>query len=132
VLPLSGRLSAFEWARYVIELHLPFPPSANSLWRRAAKGMRRSDSYTAWLTEAGWAAKQQRPGKIAGPYKLSIHAARPDNRRRDLDNLFKATSDLLESLEIIQGDHLAEMVCARWVTSGEGITVIVEAAGTEQ
>jgi Holliday junction resolvase RusA-like endonuclease len=115
----------------MIELQLPFPTSANDLWSRTARGMRRSDAYTAWLVEAGWEARRQRPGKIEGPYKLTIHAVRPDSRRRDLGNLEKGVSDLLESLGIIENDCLAEMISMRWVTSGEGITVILEPAGVE-
>ncbi len=115
----------------MIELQLPFPTSANYLWSRTATGMRKSDAYKAWLCDAGWEAKWQRPGKIAGPYKLTIHAVRPDNRRRDLGNLEKAVSDLLQSLGIIENDCLAEMISMRWVTSGEGITVILEPAGVE-
>lgn len=115
----------------MIAIRLPYPPSANRLWRRSAKGMRRSDEYVAWLTEAGWEASRQRPGKIQGPYKLSIHAVRPDRRKRDLDNLFKSTCDLLQGLGIIEDDSQAEMISARWVTSGEGITVILEPAGLE-
>lgn len=115
----------------MIELHLPYPPSANRLWRRARKGMMRSDEYCRWLTEAGWTARSQRPGKICGPYKLSIHAVRPDRRARDIDNLIKPVGDLLQSLGVIENDCDAEMVSARWVTSGSGITVIVEPAGVE-
>jgi len=115
----------------VITLTLPYPPSANRLWTRAKKGMRRSDEYLAWLDEAGWAAKSQRVGGIRGPYKISIQAARPDKRQRDLDNILKPTSDLLQHVGIIENDHMCEMLVARWVTSGEGVTVIIEPAGVE-
>jgi Holliday junction resolvase RusA-like endonuclease len=115
----------------MIEIRLPYPVSANDLWSLTRTGMRKSDAYKAWLTEAGWEAKAQRPGKIIGPYKLSIHAVRPDAKRRDLGNLEKAVSDLLQSLQIIENDCLAEMITMRWVTSGEGITVILEPAGVE-
>lgn len=115
----------------MIVLNLPHPPSANRLWRRARKGMMRSAEYCAWLTEAGWEAKRQRPGQISGPYKISIHAVRPDKRRRDIDNLIKPVGDLLQSLGVIEDDCQAEMVSARWVTSGSGITVILEPAGVE-
>ena len=60
--------------------------------------MRKSDRYAAWLTEASWEAKRQRPAHIAGPYVLSVEAARPDRRARDIDNILKAVSDLLEGV----------------------------------
>ncbi len=56
----------------------------------------RSRRYVAWLQDAGWQLRLQRPGKIQGPVAISIAAGRPDQRRRDLDNVAgKANSDLL-------------------------------------
>jgi crossover junction endodeoxyribonuclease RusA len=95
-------------SRTTVILRLPLPPSANRLWVRAQKGMRRSDEYVAWLNEAGWTAKTQRPSKIDGPFKVSIHAARPDKRRRDIDNLIKPSLDLMEHLRIIEDDSDCE------------------------
>jgi crossover junction endodeoxyribonuclease RusA len=115
----------------VITLNLPYPPSANHLWRRARKGMMLSERYENWLAEAGWTAKAQRPGRILGRYKLSIHALRPDKRRRDLDNIIKPISDLLKSVGVIEDDSLCEMITARWVTAGEGVEVHIEPAGIE-
>lgn len=114
-----------------VTLCLPLPPSANRLWVRARKGMRRSDEYVAWLNSAGWTAKTQRPGSVKGPFKLSIHAARPDKRRRDIDNLIKPTLDLMQHLRVVEDDSDCELVSARWVTIGEGVTIIIEQAGVE-
>lgn len=113
----------------MITLTLPYPPSTNRLWVRAKKGMRRSDEYMAWLTEAGWLVKAQRPGTISGPYTMSILAARPDRRRRDLDNTLKSVGDFLQHLGIIEDDSLCQSLSACWVTSGEGVTVILEKTG---
>lgn len=115
-----------------IMLQLPYPPSANRLWVRARKGMRKSDAYSAWLTEAGYIAKSQHQKPLSGPYKLSIHAKRPDKRRRDIDNLIKPLNDLLQSIGLIADDTDCEMVCARWITSGlEKITILVQPASVE-
>ena len=115
----------------MVELLLPYPPSANHLWTRTRKGMRKSTKYVTWLLEAGWRAKAQRPGSVKGPYKLSIQVTRPDKRRRDIDNTIKPISDLLASVGIIRDDCDCEMVSARWVTTGEGVTVRIEPAGIE-
>ena len=114
-----------------IELWLPFPVSANRLWVKTRNGMRKSDAYTAWLLEAGLEVRRQRPQKISGPYKITITAARPDHRRRDIDNTIKSVSDLLQSVGVIRDDCDCEMVTARWVTSGDGVAVRIEQAGTE-
>jgi crossover junction endodeoxyribonuclease RusA len=113
------------------ELFIPFPPSANRLWTRTRKGMRKTDTYAEWLKVAGYMAIAQKPGGITGPYHLSIQARRPDKRRRDIDNLIKPISDLLQSVGVIEDDTYCEMVSARWVTSGEPCRVKVEAVVTE-
>lgn len=114
-----------------IQLHVPYPPSANRLWVRAKKGMRKSDEYAKWLTDAGWLVKQQKPGSIQGPYAISLLAARPDKRKRDLGNLLKATEDLLQSVGVIRDDADCELISMRWVTIGSGIQVLIDRAGVE-
>lgn len=115
----------------MIELWLPYPPSANHIWIRARTGMRKSAAYVAWLLEAGAEVRRQKPGKITGPYKISITAARPDKRKRDLGNLEKAISDLLQSCGVVRNDSDAEMISLRWATSGDGVAVRLEPAGVE-
>lgn len=115
----------------MIELTLPYPPSANRLWTRTRKGMRKTDKYCDWLKVAGYMVMSQHPVGLTGPYKLSIQAMRPDRRRRDIDNLIKPISDLLQSVGVIEDDSDCEMVTARWVTNGEPLHVLVEKAGVE-
>ena len=114
-----------------MEFWLPYPPSANHLWRSARGRTYRSRAYVDWLAEAGLYAKQQFKQTLKGPYKLTITAARPDKRKRDLDNILKPISDLLKSIGAIEDDHLCEMLTARWVTSGDGVSVRIEPAGVE-
>lgn len=90
----------------MIELRLPLPPSTNQIWRRGRDQTYRSENYRAWLAEAGWTAKAQRPGKVVGPYALTVRATRPDRRKWDLDNLLKPISDLLCSIGVIEDDSL--------------------------
>ena len=115
----------------MILLTLPYPPSANHIWRTAGKRVYRSKRYMEWLEEAAGMAIGQRQGGIKGPYKISIDAVRPDKRVRDLGNLEKPISDLLVQIGTIEDDKLAEMICIRWVTNGEGVTVRIEKAGIE-
>lgn len=113
-----------------VEIHLPMPPSANRLWRRAGNTIHKSSSYTSWLRQAGLIAMSQRPGAIAGPYKISICAAR-QSRKLDLDNILKPIGDLLQSIGVIDNDRDCEMISARWVSQGEGVSVRVERAVME-
>jgi crossover junction endodeoxyribonuclease RusA len=103
------------------------------LWRSARGRTYRSRAYTDWLTEAGWHVKQKLRAqeRIKGAYRLRITAARPDKRKRDLDNIIKPISDLLKSSGAIEDDSLCEMLTARWVTNGDGVAVRLEPAGVE-
>lgn len=94
--------------------------------------MRKSDEYVTWLMLAGIETRRQKPGRIDGRYKLTVQLARPDKRKRDLDNFsFKAVNDLLVQQGIVTDDSLCEMLSSRWVTVGEGVTVRIEPAGSE-
>lgn len=114
-----------------IRIVLPFPPSVNRLWRTSGSGgMYRSPKYTAWRKQALWNVQVQAKGrKVAGRYKLTVLVVRPDKRKRDLDNLFKAASDVLVEMQVIEGDHLCEWLEARWVESGPECEIVVEALG---
>lgn len=114
-----------------IVLNLPYPPSANRLWRRSGARIHKSTRYTDWLRDAGFLAMNQRPGSLRGPYRLTIQAVRPDKRKRDLDNLIKPTNDLLKTIGVVEDDSDCEIISVRWVTSGEGLNVRVEQAGVE-
>lgn len=113
----------------VIELHLPFPPSNNALWRSNRGRVHKSEEYNAWLRDAGWMIVEQYKGQaISGPYELTIQAKRPDKRHRDLGNLEKPISDLLKQMRVIEDDRFAEDIHLQWVTEGSPITVWVQPA----
>lgn len=92
----------------VIEVRLPWPPSVNHYW--AARGNARyiSPQARAWQREAMAMIRQQvgRPRPFTVPVAIVLAAHPPDNRRRDLDNLLKATLDLLVAANILDDDHL--------------------------
>ena len=97
----------------MITLTLPIAPSVNRLWRISGKRMYKSPEYKAWLDEAGWMVKQQTRQTIDGEYAIHIRALR-SNRRRDLDNLLKATSDLLVSMKVVEDDSQCVALAAEW------------------
>jgi crossover junction endodeoxyribonuclease RusA len=115
-----------------IKIILPLPPSVNRLWRTGRNGVYRSPKYTEWRTPALWQASIQAKGKVVdGPYKLTLLAVKPDKRRRDLDNLFKAASDVLQSAGVITDDSNCNWIEAKWVKSGPQCTLIIEAIEEE-
>jgi crossover junction endodeoxyribonuclease RusA len=111
-----------------IELELPLAPSANRIWKNAGARVFRSKEYERWLNHAGLLANRQHPPRIIGPYELAIEVARPDERRRDLDNLVKATSDFLVRMGLVEDDYLAQVITSRWVSTGSGMLVRVKPA----
>ena len=117
-----------------LKLILPFPPSVNRLWR-ASKGGKvyRSDKYTDWRNHARWALVEQRKGqKITGPYTMILEAVRPDKRQRDLGNLEKAVSDVLQESGAVENDYLCQEMTLRWVDSGPECLIILEAYKKDQ
>jgi Holliday junction resolvase RusA-like endonuclease len=116
-----------QWQRVTqpyIRLDLPFPPSVNHIWKHGGKGKGyRSERYVQWARVAGTLLNAQRPGRIDGPYRLKLLLARPDNRRRDLDNFLKSVSDLLVEHHVVDDDSLAEQVAIGWSSRIEGCRV---------
>lgn len=97
---------------YVIDL--PFPISANRLWRRSGTRIYTSPAYKAWLIDADrtWLMyKKPGPPVTLEKYELDVVL---DARRRhgnaDGDNLLKCINDWLQRVEIIRDDKF----CERW------------------
>lgn len=97
-----------------ITLSLPYPPSANALWR-AWKGRNiKSAAYRKWLVAAEADVKGQSPQTVDGPYRLSLVVNRPDRRRRDLSNIVKPVEDLLQAAGIIRDDADCQRLMVMW------------------
>lgn len=107
----------------MITLELPMAPSVNSLWRISGKRMYRTKKYKDWLEEAGWMVRQQTREIIDGEYALHIRALR-SNKRRDLDNLLKATSDLLVELRVVEDDSQCVALAAEWANQNSAPMVV--------
>lgn len=88
-----------------INISLPWPPSANTYWRRngaryfiSPKGIiYRNFVVLKCLTFKDYFDKSDR-------LKLHIDAYPPDKRIRDLDNLFKSTIDSLQFAKLFPND----------------------------
>jgi crossover junction endodeoxyribonuclease RusA len=116
-----------------MEIELPRPPSVNRLWRISGKRLYRSAQYMDWLNLSMAILKEAGFTAIKGKYKIIIRVARPDKRRRDIDNFVKATQDLLERAGVIEDDCLCEAVLCRWVEKGPPMRInIYSVRGTDE
>ncbi len=89
-------------------LVLPFPPSVNHYWcwvpARLGGGMRVGARGKAFRREVIAIAHGQRARPFGGALAVTIDAFPPDRRRRDGDNLLKATLDALEAAHVFHDD----------------------------
>lgn len=81
-----------------LSVNLPFPPSTNRIWRNVViKGQTRtllSTDGRRYRAEVERAVKHSEVVGVGGSQARAVLAAWvPDARRRDLDNLLKATLD---------------------------------------
>lgn len=102
-----------------ITIVLPYPPSANTLFRNVSgRGRVKTERYRTWARVAGVELSAQRaqwPVKsITGPVHVDLTVQRIDNRKRDLDNLLKAPLDLLVSMGVIDDDSKIHSLAIRW------------------
>ncbi|HNX25798.1 MAG TPA: RusA family crossover junction endodeoxyribonuclease [Phycisphaerae bacterium] len=96
-----------------MELQLPFPPSVNHYWRNfrgrtiiSKAGRDYRAEVCATLAGGG---KPPFIGRIA----LCMDAFPPDRRRRDLDNILKASLDSLTHAQIYDDDHQVDILIVR-------------------
>ena len=107
----------------MIRLELPLAPSANAIFRSGRGRVYKTNIYKQWLEECSWMIKTQTKESVPRDYILQVVAKRPDKRRRDLDNLLKATSDLLVRTRIVSDDNFCRAIVAEWVDFGPPMVV---------
>lgn len=118
----------------MIRIVLPYPPSVNRLWRTTKTGgMYSSKEYKDWAKHCEWAIAAQVKGKgIAGEYTLEVVAVKPDKRRRDLGNLEKAISDILQTAGVIEDDYLCQKITMEWAKKGPECLITVRPCNGEE
>lgn len=101
-----------------VQLTLTRPPSANRLFKNIpGRGRARTAEYDAWIELNLFKIKNQKPKCVRGTYHLAISCQR-SNKRADLDNILKATNDILKKAGVIQEDNLCESLEAAWTYAG--------------
>ena len=107
-------LAAPKFAQSPLVFDLPAPPSLSGCFNNVqGRGRVPTKRYTKWrreahllvtaqLSEKGLFSNKDR--KLQGAYGMLVAYNPPDQRKRDLGNLDKATSDLFVDLRIVEDD----------------------------
>lgn len=101
------------------ELVLPYPPSANRYWRHPTKGRLAgrhliSREGRAYRSHVGWLVQSGEP--LTGRVHLRLTVCPPDRRKRDIDNVLKASLDALTHAGVWVDDSQIDRLL---VTRGE-------------
>ena len=98
-----------------METVLPWPPSMNHYWRRVgprtliSREGRTFRQDVCALLSGGGPRKPPAGGRVA----LAMDAYPPDHRRRDIDNLIKATADALQHAGVYEDDSQVDWLVVR-------------------
>lgn len=104
----------------MVTLELPYPPTANTIWRRGKGRTYLNPKYKAWQNEANGMYQEQKAAKtigtpIAGPFEVHLTFSVKKRRKgSDLDNRVKPVLDQMQKLGVIENDSLVEKVTACW------------------
>lgn len=94
---------------------IELPPPLSACFDNAhGIGRKKSARYKTWLELMAYTMRVDGPSN-SGPIRVEYEYLRPDNRKRDVFNLEKATSDLLVAHGIIADDSLIVDGRVKWV-----------------
>jgi crossover junction endodeoxyribonuclease RusA len=104
--------------RPVLNLRLPYPPSANAIWEVVRNRIKLTERGRLYRREVAMCVLNQvgTPEAIGGPVSVTVEASPPDGRKRDLDNLCKATLDALTHAKVWGDDSQVRRL---WLEMGE-------------
>lgn len=93
---------------------LPYPPTVNHYWKRNRNGtLRVGERGVAFRLEVALRCRQERVKRLTGRLCVEIDVFPPDNRRRDLDNVLKATLDALQHAGAYEDDSQIDVLVVR-------------------
>lgn len=97
-----------------IAVSLPWPPTANTYWRRCGHVIYLSPKAVAYRKEVIIKCLSYKNYFINGErLSLEIHAYPPDKRKRDLDNLCKCIGDSLQHAQVYDDDNQIDELIIR-------------------
>ena len=88
----------------MLEIELPYPPSANRLYRRVGPRTLISREGRAFRERVCSILAGSGLEPLTGPIEMSLVLYPPDRRRRDADNSLKAVCDALEKAGAYEDD----------------------------
>lgn len=99
-----------------VDLILPYPPSVNHYWRHTSRGTFLTARAKRYRVDVILAVKSQASKlvSLSGAVSVSIIAHAPDRRRRDLDNLLKATLDAMDHAGVYGDDSQIRKLALEW------------------
>ena len=112
----------------MIEITVPWPPSVNRYWRQfqgrmiiSAEGRKYREAIIQQVFIEGLVKR------LTGDLKVTIEAFRPDERRRDLDNLLKSTLDALAHAGLYEDDSQIRDLRIYWASEKGGkLNIMIE------
>lgn len=120
------KTTAANFPRRTIKLRLPWPPSANRIWRRGVGKTFLSPKYRAFKTDVAaivWDLQRRHSIKpicvnnknvlVAGKIAVGIILHPPTRRNRDVDNCIKPILDALQSANVFADDADVWLIWAK-------------------
>ena len=111
-----------------VTLVLPYPPSANTYWRRSGRHMHISAGGVAFREAVLREVEGLELETLTGPLEVMVVLHPADRRRRDIDNVFKPLFDSLMHGGLIEDDSQIRRLTASFgavVPDGETIVRLV-------
>jgi len=118
----------------MLELHLPYPPSVNTLWRRRGSRYYLSKRGKLFREAVRIAVLSMHCPTFTGEVAVEIDVAPPDRMRRDIDNIIKIILDSLQLAKVYHDDSQVASLSVKRVprdpdTSGGFSIVRIRAIG---
>lgn len=93
-------------------LTLPYPPSANRLWRNYGNRTVKTAEARNYRVQVGWLAKAAGLECLGGDVAVTIRVYRP-RKSGDLDNRIKAVLDALQGVAYDNDGQIARLFAER-------------------
>ncbi|NBT57945.1 RusA family crossover junction endodeoxyribonuclease [bacterium] len=99
----------------MVTIILPWPPSVNTYWRSFRGRVVLSKKGVDYRKAVCEQVAEQAVGKFGSEkIEMSIEAFRPDNRKRDLDNILKSVLDSLAHAGVYDDDSQIHKLTVFW------------------